>query len=217
MPTHSATNCTGELEITSDLPVLRAHRTGVLGGSFNPVHFGHVWLARWIAANGGVDDVWLSLSPASPFKNHDSMLPDQVRLEMLRAAVAHEPLLRVTDVELSLPHPSYTVDALRVLARENRDVAFSLIIGSDNVAGFCRWRRWEEIVSDFGLIIYPRPGYDFSFPDFLIPYMDNVKLLSGTPSFDISSTEIRRRLLADEPLDGFLDPAVETILRNYKG
>ena len=72
-------------------------------------------------------------------------------------------------------------------------------------------------MSDFGLIVYPRPGYDFSFPDFLIPYMDNVKLLSGTPSFDISSTEIRRRLLADEPLDGFLDPAVETILRNYKG
>lgn len=189
--------------------------TGLLGGSFNPVHLGHVGLARWIAANAGVDSVWLSLSPSSPFKSRTDMLPDDLRLRMLYAATAPYASLHVTDVELTLPRPSYTVDALRRLSQLHPDRAFRLIIGSDNVPSFCKWRCWQEIVGDFGLIIYPRPGYAFMLPQFLAPFAANITMLHGTPSFDISSTEIRRRLACGQSLDGLMDPSAEALLRRY--
>lgn len=188
---------------------------GVLGGSFNPVHTGHIGLAEWIACHGGVDGVWLSLSPASPFKRHDSMLPDALRLAMLREAVKDCDHLRVTDVELSLPHPSYTADALAALSRLHPDKDFRLIIGGDNLAAFDRWRRWEEIVGHYGLVVYPRPGYPFEFPAFLMPHCDNITVLEACPSFDISSTEIRRRLECGDSLAGLVNPGVETLLRDY--
>lgn len=188
--------------------------TGLLGGSFNPVHLGHVGLARWIAANAGVDSVWLSLSPSSPFKSRTDMLPDDLRLRMLYAATASYASLHVTDVELTLPRPSYTVDALRRLSQLHPDRAFRLIIGSDNVPLFCKWRCWQEIVGDFGLIIYPRPGYAFTLPQFLAPFDANITMLHGTPSFDISSTEIRRRLACGQSLDGLMDPSAEALLRS---
>lgn len=188
---------------------------GVLGGSFNPVHKGHTGLAAWIAEHGGVDAVWLSLSPSSPFKQHAAMLPDDLRLRMLRQAVAAYKKLQVTDVELSLPHPSYTADALAVLSQQHPGINFRLIIGGDNVADFNKWRRWEEIAERYGLIIYPRPGYEFVLPEFLAPYEENVTVLQGGPAFDVSSTEIRERLAAGIQLAGLLDDGVEAILRGY--
>lgn len=188
--------------------------TGLLGGSFNPVHLGHVGLARWIAANAGVDSVWLSLSPSSPFKSRADLLPDDLRLRMLYAATAPYASLHVTDVELTLPRPSYTVDALRRLSQLHPGRPFRLIIGSDNVPSFCKWRCWQEIVGDFGLIIYPRPGYSFTLPQFLAPFAANITMLHGTPSFDISSTEIRRRLACGRSLEGLMDPSAEALLRS---
>ena len=188
---------------------------GVLGGSFNPVHKGHIGLAAWIAEHGGVDAVWLSLSPSSPFKQHSAMLPDDLRLSMLRHAVAAYKHLQVTDVELSLPHPSYTADALAMLSRQNPEIDFRLIIGGDNVDNFNKWRRWEEIAGRYGLIIYPRLGYDFELPGFLVPYISKITVLRGCPSFDISSTEIRNRLAAGESIQGLMDEEAEAALRDY--
>ena len=188
---------------------------GVLGGSFNPVHKGHTGLAAWIAEHGGVDAVWLSLSPSSPFKQHSAMLPDDLRLSMLQKAVAAYKELRVTDVELSLPHPSYTVDALDVLSRQNPEIDFRLIIGGDNVDNFNKWRSWEEIAGRYGLIIYPRTGYDFELPGFLMPYISKITVLHGCPAFDISSTEIRNRLAAGESIQGLMDEDAEAALRDY--
>lgn len=188
---------------------------GVLGGSFNPVHEGHTGLAAWIAGHGGVDEVWLSLSPSSPFKQHAAMLPDELRLRMLQKAVEGCRKLRVTDVELSLPHPSYTADALAVLSQQHPGTDFRLIIGGDNVGDFNKWRRWEEIAARHGLIIYPRPGYDFVLPGFLEPYSDKVTVVHGCPAFDVSSTEIRARLAAGEPVDGLMNAEAEALLREY--
>lgn len=189
--------------------------TGLFGGSFNPVHLGHVGLARWIADNAGVDGVWLSLSPSSPFKQNEAMLPDDLRLHLLRIATESYSVLHVTDVELSLPHPSYTVDALHELSSRNPGRGFRLIIGADNIAAFDRWRCWEEIAGRFGLIIYPRPGYDVSLPQFLEPFSENIRVLHGTPQFDVSSTEIRKRLVSGESLAGLVDSRVEEGLREY--
>lgn len=189
--------------------------TGLFGGSFNPVHLGHVGLARWIADNAGVDGVWLSLSPSSPFKQNEVMLPDDLRLHLLRIATESYSALHVTDVELSLPHPSYTVDALHELSSRNPGREFRLIIGADNIAAFDRWRSWEKIAGRFGLIIYPRPGYDVGLPQFLEPFSGNISVLHGTPQFDVSSTEIRKRLVSGESLAGLVDSRVEEGLREY--
>lgn len=191
---------------------MKKGETGFFGGSFNPVHAGHIGLAKWIADNAGLDSVWLSLSPSSPFKQHEMMLPDDLRLQLLKIAAAPHDSLYVTDIELSLPHPSYTIDALRHLTRLNPQKTFRLIIGADNVERFCHWKCWQEIAADFGLIVYPRPGYDFELPSFLLPYHHNVTILSGTPVFDVSSTEIRQRLISGKSIDGMVDPAVAAVL-----
>lgn len=181
-------------------------RIGFFGGSYNPVHNGHLMLARAIVESGAVDEVWLSLSPLNPFKEAraDELVADADRLAMLRLAAEGCQGLKVTDVELSLPRPSYTVDTLAELQRLHPDDSFRIIIGSDNLAGLPRWKESAKLVSLYPPIVYPRPGY---------PAPGDV--MQGLPVSDISSTEIRRRIAAGEPVNNMLPPAVSDYIRAH--
>lgn len=179
-------------------------RIGILGGSFNPVHAGHIMLADYIVRFTPLSQIWLMLSPLNPLKADSSQLiDDRDRLEMLRIATENNPRLRPCDIELSMPRPSYSFDSLSLLSELYPRTRFSLIIGSDNWLIFDRWKHHDKIIRRFDPIIYPRPGYDVD-PESLPP---NVTLVNA-PTIDISSTFIRDAIAAGKRMDAFLPPGV---------
>lgn len=181
---------------------------GVMGGSYNPPHNGHIAVARAVIAAGLADRVMLVLSPQNPLKAADAaMTPDADRMAMLRLAVAGEQGLEASDIELSMPRPSYTAATLRRLVAEHPDCRFRLIIGGDNWAIFDRWRESGFIAANFSPIVYPRPGS--------VPTASGADLLEGVPEFDVSSTEVRRRIAAGEPVDGLTPPAVVNYIMSH--
>ena len=177
---------------------------GILGGSFNPVHIGHLMLASYLRQFAGLDDVWLTLSPLNPLKSHpDELIPDVQRLEMLKIATrdaSHG--IGVCDIELSMPRPSYTIDTLRVLSRRYPRKRFKLIIGSDNWRIFEQWKDYETILEDYGVIVYPRPGYP-------VPnrYEDGMEVVDA-PLSSLSSTFVRSSILRGKDMTYFLPPGV---------
>lgn len=161
--------------------------TGIFGGTFNPVHRGHTALAQWLVDRGIVDEVLLTLSPANPLKNDRPGATDADRREMLSLACNDYRQLEPCFVEFDLPRPSFTITTLRHLAAANPDRRFKLIIGADNWQIFDRWRNPDEIIADFGVIIYPRPGFEPA-----LPLPEGVCYLADAPVADVSSSEIRR-------------------------
>lgn len=164
-------------------------RVGVFGGSFNPVHWGHVRLAEWIVRHGWADEVWLMVSPRNPLKEQVGLLPEAERLDMARLAAGEVAGVRASDFEFSLPRPSYTWRTLEALRAAFPATAFSLIIGADNWQHFDRWARPDYIRAHHKLLVYPRPGYPLDAS--ALP--DGVDLL-GAPVFDVSSTRVRKLL-----------------------
>ena len=132
---------------------------GILGGSFNPVHIGHMILASYLAQWGYVDKVWLTLSPRNPLKDPAGLVPDLKRLAMLSIAIKKAPDMDICDIELTMPRPSYTINTLDTLAARYPDKRFKLVIGSDNWAIFDKWRDSQRILDEYGVIVYPREGY----------------------------------------------------------
>lgn len=183
---------------------------GVLGGSFNPVHVGHIMLADYIAQFTDIDRVLLMLSPLNPIKeNPGQLVADSHRLEMLRLATEGNPRLEPCGIELSMPRPSYSIDSLDRLQKLNPDKRISLIIGSDNWLLFNRWREHEAILKRYSPVIYPRPGYDID-PSSL---PDGVKLVNA-PVVDLSSTFIRNAIAAGKDMTEFLPRGVAEYIRN---
>ena len=133
-------------------------KVGIYSGSFNPVHFGHVGLAKWVIENTDLDELWLLVSPNNPLKDAKILAPEQERLEGVREAIKDIPGLVASDFEFHLPRPSYTANTLRELQKAYPQHEFTLIIGEDNIAIFNRWREYEFILENFRIFVYPRRG-----------------------------------------------------------
>ena len=170
-------------------------KTGIYGGSFNPIHEGHICLAKMLADSGLVDEMWLLVSPQNPFKIDADLLDDDERLRLARLAVADVPGVEVCDREFSLPRPSYMYNTLQALSKEHPDREFVLVIGADNWERFPDWYRSKDILSAYRVIIYPRPGYTLG----KLPRRVKV---ANTPLLDISSTEIRRQIASNPDYNG---------------
>jgi len=184
------------------LNVQYSMRIGIYGGSFNPIHVGHVCLAKALARSGLVDEMWLLVSPQNPFKVDEHLLDDEKRLHLARLAVRRVQGVKVCDREFSLPRPSYMYNTLQALSHEHPDREFVLVIGADNWERFSAWYRNQDILAAHRIIIYPRLGYELQD----IPAGVTV---ADTPLLDISSTEIRRRIASEPDYDGEgLSPAV---------
>lgn len=169
---------------------LHRKRIGIFGGSFNPIHRGHILLARDLLAVAKLDEIWFMVSPLNPFKQGDTdLLPDTTRLALVQRALEGEDRLFTSDFELHLPKPSYTYRTLQLLEEHYPDIDFTLIIGADNWLAFPRWRNAADILNHYPICIYPRRNY----PVDAATLPANVQL-ADTPLYPVSSTDIRTRV-----------------------
>ncbi|MDR2854267.1 MAG: nicotinate-nucleotide adenylyltransferase [Prevotellaceae bacterium] len=172
------------------LPCQQPETIGLYFGSFNPIHNGHLKLAKYITANRIADEVWFVVSPCNPLKQQDELLDETLRMEMVKLATETEDTLKVCDVELSLPTPSYTIDTLNVLKKQYPNNNFVLLIGSDNALAFDRWKNYKEILNEYKIMVYPRLNYDFAEILQKFPQMQ----ILDTPFYDISASKIREKI-----------------------
>lgn len=133
---------------------------GLFFGTFNPVHIGHMVIASYMAEFADLDEVWMVVSPHNPFKEKTSLLDNYQRLHMVNLAIDNHPKLRASDIEFKLSQPSYTINTLTHLYEKFPGYYFSLIMGSDNLDNFKKWKNYERILEISRLIVYPRQGYD---------------------------------------------------------
>ncbi len=175
---------------------------GIFGGSFNPIHLGHISLAKEILCRANLDEVWLMVSPQNPLKRDSSdLLDDQLRLQMAQKALEGVEGVKACDYEFHLPKPSYTWNTLQHLTKDYPDYTFILLIGGDNWAHFERWRHWQDILRHHDVIVYPRDQY-----------LGTIEV----PLLDISSTEIRQKVRAGESIEGLVpDSIVSEVIKYY--
>ena len=178
-------------------------RVGLFGGSFNPIHVGHVALAQAALKQCGLDEVWLMVSPQNPLKQGSSdLLDDQLRYELARRALRGIDGVEASDYELHLPKPSYTWNTLCHLSADYPQHRFTLLIGGDNWAHFEQWRHWKDILRHYEVAVYPRGRYGGTFE---------------APLIDVSSTVIRERVRRGEDIRGMVpDGIVSDVLRFYR-
>ncbi|MCI6823426.1 MAG: nicotinate-nucleotide adenylyltransferase [Bacteroidales bacterium] len=187
-------------------------RTAVFGGSFNPVHLGHLNLAKEILRQDLADEVWLMVSPHNPLKEQADLLDEQTRLRLTRLACTAVPGVFASDEEFSLPRPSYTWKTLDALRSKYPDRAFFLVIGGDNWQLFQRWARADYIIANYPIIVYPRPGYDLD--EQVLP--PSVRVLRSVPLFPYSSTEVRAALRSGADVSAMVPPEIEKAIKLEK-
>jgi nicotinate-nucleotide adenylyltransferase len=197
-------------------------RLAIFGGTFNPIHRGHIAVARAALDELRLARLLLVPSAVPPHKAADDLAPGPDRLAMCRLAAADDPRLEVSDLELRAPPPSYTVNTLRELRRARPDAELVLLIGADMLRDFHLWYRAAEIVRLARLVTMPRPGVEVG-PLAELRALLGPEAVAGlladvlhTPLVDVSSTEIRRRARAGEPLDDLVPPPVARYVREHR-
>ncbi|TGE27173.1 nicotinate (nicotinamide) nucleotide adenylyltransferase [Hymenobacter metallicola] len=181
-----------------------APKIGLLFGSFNPIHTGHVILAHFMATHTDLDAVWLVVSPQSPFKVGQEMLSELERFELVKLAIQHNEQLRALDIEFDMPKPSYTIDTLDELHRRYPDHSFVLLMGEDNLPGLPRWKQADRILAEYAVYVYPRPGVDATD----VNAHPGVQVVEA-PLLDISATFIRDCVHTGKSIRYLVPEAVE--------
>lgn len=180
---------------------------GIFGGSFNPIHTGHIELARQLRRVLKLDEVWLMVTPLNPFKSKETdLLRDDLRLSLAKEALKNEPHIHAHKDEFLLPKPSYTWQTLQYLRKKYPEKHFILLIGADNWLAFDRWREYKQIIATTPIVVYPREGYSIdpaSLPTAGDDGLPSVTVVD-TPLYPISSTEVRRRIRLRQPLSGLV-------------
>lgn len=186
---------------------------GIFGGSFNPVHCGHIALARQLLSCVGLDEIWFVVSPLNPFKaNATDLLADDLRYKLTAMALADEPGLKASDCELHLPRPSYMWNTLSYLSECYPNARFTLLIGADNWLAFDRWAHSQSIISHYRIAVYPRPGY--SLDEASMP--PSVMAVSSR-LYPLSSTQIRQRVALGLSVEGMVPSSILPLVERYYG
>lgn len=179
-------------------------RLGILGGSFDPVHHGHLALARCCRDQAKLDEVWLMPTAVQPFKQRGPIAADEDRLAMLRLATRGNRGLVVSSLEIARGGVSYTVDTLRAIAEEHSGAELYLLMGADTLADLPNWREPDAVLSLAKPLVVQRPGETTPETDAQIVEM---------PAMDLSSSEIRRRIAAGESIKGMTPDSVDEYVR----
>ncbi|MBL0180884.1 MAG: nicotinate-nucleotide adenylyltransferase [Chitinophagaceae bacterium] len=174
-------------------------KVGLYFGSFNPIHVGHLIIASHLANETDLNQVWFVVSPQNPFKQSATLLNGNHRLHLIKSAIDGENKLRASNIEFSLPKPSYTCDTLAYLAEKFPGYEFCLLLGSDSFQNLNKWKNYQGIVKNHSIYIYKRPGFEIT-----ELYGAKVKILEA-PLLEISSTYIRN-LIKNKKSIRFLVP-----------
>lgn len=183
---------------------------GLYFGSFNPIHNGHLIIAKFVLQNSMLNRVWFVVSPQNPFKTPESLLNENHRLHLVNTAIEGETDLKASNIEFKLPKPSYTIDTLTYLKEQYPSYNFTLILGSDSFQNIHKWKNYKALLSQYPVIIYKRPGFEIT---------ENVGAnltVLDAPLLQISSTYIRNLIKKRLSIRYLVPDAVkEEIERNH--
>ncbi len=185
-------------------------RIGILGGSFDPIHFGHLLMGQSAVEALKLDVVFFVPAYRSPFKSKHALPDGLKRMVMVKEAIKGNKAFRVYDGELRRQKISYTIDTLKELKARHPQSKFFLLMGGDNLRTFHRWKDPQGILKLAGLVILNRPGFDKNYPK-RWPY---VKI--NMPAVDISSSDIRHRLKTKKSIWYLTPKAVIRYIKRYK-
>lgn len=196
-------------------------RIGIFGGTFDPVHTGHLILAEQCRDQGGLDEVWFLPSYHPPHKHDKGVTRFEQRCDMLELATAGHPSFRIERIEKELPPPSYTAETLAELHRRHPDNEFHLLMGSDTLPDLPGWYEPLRVVSQAGLIVVPRPGVMLWTAERLATALAidvaSVRMrFVACPMIDIASRELRRAIADGMSIRYMVPRAVEEYLRERK-
>ena len=181
-------------------------KVGLFFGSFNPIHIGHLILANYILENSDMAELWFVVSPQNPFKDKKSLLSDHNRLDMVQLAVKNYPNMRVSNVEFSLPKPSYTIVTLTYLKEKYPDHSFALIMGEDNLKGLPKWKNSDKLIENYQIIVYPRL-FEGEKQEKEFSKHDHISMINA-PIIELSATEIRNMIKNGKNVRPMLPPEV---------
>ena len=180
---------------------------GLFFGSFNPIHTGHLIIAEYMADMTALDQVWFVVSPHNPLKERSTLANDFDRLHMVQLAIDDNTRLKASNIEFSLPKPSYTIDTMAYLHEKYPQHQFSLIMGSDNLDTIHKWKNYQLLLERYSIHIYRRKGSENIVPP------DNANILiHDVPLLDISSTYIRKQLASGHSIRYLVPDSVFTFL-----
>ena len=182
---------------------------GLYFGSFNPIHNGHLIIANHILQHTTLDQIWFVVSPQNPFKQSATLLNEYQRLHLVQQAIEGETKLRASDIEFSLPRPSYTVDTLTYLEEKYPENSFSVIMGSDSYQNIGKWKSGDVLQKRYPILVYQRPGFSIA------EDASQKATILNAPMLDISSTIIRKLVAAGQSIRYMVPEAVnEEILKS---
>lgn len=161
-------------------------KIGLFFGSFNPIHLGHLIIGNNIIENTDIEEIWFVVSPQNPLKEKDTLLEDEIRLNLVKTSIKDNNKFNICDVEFYLEKPSYTYNTLKFLKQEHSLYEFVLIIGEDNLMCFELWRDYQRIIDEFKILVYPRANCK---TDKFDKEKNVIRIKS--PIIEISSTQIR--------------------------
>lgn len=178
-------------------------KIGLYFGTFNPIHIGHMAIANYMVEFTGIRQLWFIVSPQNPFKEEKSLLKDYHRLEMVNLAIEGDDRFRASGIEFKLPRPSYTINTLVYLHEAHPDHEFYLLMGSDNLKHFHKWKNADLILENNHILVYPRPGEQPQ-PASLHPHIHMVE----APLMEISASFIRQAIADGKNVSYFIPPKV---------
>lgn len=163
-------------------------KIGLYFGSFNPIHHGHLIIAKHILEHTSLQQVWFVVSPQNPLKPSNGLLNEYHRLHLVNLAIEGEPDFKASDIEFRLPKPSYTIDTLTYLQEKYLSHEFTVLMGSDSFENLPKWKNHEQLLKNYSIVVYERPGHPVQSP---IP--QQVTILKA-PLLEISATHIRQSI-----------------------
>ena len=184
-------------------------RVGLLFGSFNPIHIGHLIIANYIVENTNINKIWFVVSPHNPLKNSKDLLEESLRYKLVKLAIKKNKNFKASDLEFGMEKPSYTIKTLRYLKSKYKTREFVLIIGEDNLDSFEKWKDYKEILSSYEIIVYPRANIRTD------KFSDNRNIYRvKAPQIEISSTQIRENIRQNKSNAYLLPEAVRKEINN---
>ncbi len=178
-------------------------------GSFNPIHVGHLIIANYVLNETSLNKIWFVVSPHNPLKETKSLLNENHRLHLVRLAIEEEPNFTASNIEFTLPKPSYTIDTLTYLSEKYPQHNFTIIMGGDSLQNITKWKNYEQLLNNYKILVYNRPNYDAS-----IIAHKNITVLNA-PLLELSATTIRDNIKAKKSTRYMLtEPVREYIERN---